>query len=70
MAIQGNLDPAVLLAPWPEIQRRAESIIDMGIEQPGFVFNLGHGVFPSVSGEQLQRLTTFVHEYSERALRG
>ncbi|MCI0181997.1 MAG: uroporphyrinogen decarboxylase [Acidibacillus sp.] len=70
VAIQGNLDPAVLLAPWPEIQRRAESIIDMGIEQPGFVFNLGHGVFPSVSGEQLQRLTTFVHEYSERALRG
>ncbi len=70
VAIQGNLDPAVLLAPWPEVQRRAEAIIDMGIEQPGFIFNLGHGVFPSVSVEQLQRLTAFVHNYSERALRG
>ncbi|PWI58540.1 uroporphyrinogen decarboxylase [Sulfoacidibacillus thermotolerans] len=70
VAIQGNLDPAVLFAPWAEVQRRAEAIIDMGIEQPGFIFNLGHGVFPATSVEQLQRLTSFVHTYSERALRG
>jgi uroporphyrinogen decarboxylase len=68
IAIQGNLDPAVLLAPWPEIERRAKEIIDHGIEHPGFVFNLGHGVTPDVSVETLQRLTQFVHEYSESVL--
>lgn len=64
-AIQGNLDPAVLLAPWPEIERRARDIIDQGSQHPGFVFNLGHGVFPEVSVETLQRLTEFIHEYGK-----
>ncbi|MCL6516943.1 uroporphyrinogen decarboxylase [Alicyclobacillus sp.] len=67
VAIQGNLDPALLLAPWPEIQRRARQIIDEGLEAPGFIFNLGHGVVhhqPPVEVDTLRRLTDFVHEYS------
>ncbi|SLK42799.1 Putative uroporphyrinogen decarboxylase heme (uroporphyrinogen III decarboxylase) (URO-D) (UPD) [Mycobacteroides abscessus subsp. abscessus] len=63
-AVQGNLDPAVLLAPWNVIEERAKQIIEQGIEQPGFIFNLGHGVFPDVDPAVLKRLTGFIHEYS------
>ncbi|HET7658463.1 MAG TPA: uroporphyrinogen decarboxylase [Bacillales bacterium] len=67
-ALQGNLDPSLLLAPWEMIERKTKEILDQGIEQPGFIFNLGHGVFPQVKAETLKRLTHFVHEYSERCL--
>ncbi len=63
-AIQGNLDPVMLYAPWPEIEKRARSIIDDGLLLPGFVFNLGHGVKPTVDIEVLKKLTQFVHDYS------
>lgn len=66
VVLQGNLDPAVLLAPWEEIKVRAMRVIDQGKELKGHVFNLGHGVFPEVSEDVLQRLTEFVHSYSER----
>lgn len=62
--VQGNLDPAVLLAPWEVIEKKAKDILDQGLEQPGHIFNLGHGVFPDVNPETLKRLTAFVHEYS------
>ncbi|MEK3887517.1 uroporphyrinogen decarboxylase [Bacillus sp. FSL K6-3431] len=63
-AIQGNLDPAVLISDWATVEARAKEIIDQGIEKPGFIFNLGHGVFPEVNPEMLKKLTAFVHEYS------
>ncbi|MGM9924031.1 MAG: uroporphyrinogen decarboxylase [Bacillus sp. (in: firmicutes)] len=63
-AVQGNLDPAVLLAPWEVIEERAKAIIDQGMKQPGYIFNLGHGVFPEVNPDVLKRLTEFVHMYS------
>ncbi|MCA1056459.1 uroporphyrinogen decarboxylase [Rossellomorea aquimaris] len=62
--VQGNLDPAILLAPWEVIEERAKAILDQGMELPGYIFNLGHGVFPSVNPDTLKRLTDFVHEYS------
>ncbi|RFU62125.1 uroporphyrinogen decarboxylase [Peribacillus glennii] len=62
--VQGNLDPAILLSSWDVIQERAAKILDMGMEQPGYIFNLGHGVFPQVNPETLKRLTSFIHEYS------
>ncbi|MGP7817849.1 uroporphyrinogen decarboxylase [Niallia sp. 01092] len=68
-AVQGNLDPAVLLAPWEVIEERAKDIIDQGIQQKGFIFNLGHGVFPDVNPAVLKRLTAFVHEYSAEAIK-
>ncbi|WP_175988251.1 uroporphyrinogen decarboxylase [Bacillus sp. Marseille-Q1617] len=64
--VQGNLDPAILLAPWEVIEERAKAILDQGMELPGYIFNLGHGVFPSVNPDTLKRLTAFVHEYSAR----
>jgi len=66
--VQGNLDPAVLLAPWNVIEERTKQIIQQGIEQPGFIFNLGHGVFPDVDPAVLKRLTAFIHDYSGELL--
>jgi uroporphyrinogen decarboxylase len=63
-SVQGNLDPAILLSSWDVIEERAKKILDMGMEQPGFIFNLGHGVFPEVDPDTLKRLTAFIHEYS------
>jgi uroporphyrinogen decarboxylase len=68
VTIQGNLDPAALLGPWPEIERRAKHIIDQGIQHPGFIFNLGHGVYPETNGEVLRQLTEFIHDYSRQIL--
>jgi uroporphyrinogen decarboxylase len=62
--VQGNLDPAILLSPWEVIEERAKAILDQGMAQPGYIFNLGHGVFPSVNPETLKKLTSFIHEYS------
>lgn len=68
-AVQGNLDPTVLTAPLPVIKQYAKAIIDQGIEQPGYIFNLGHGLFPEASLEKIQALTAYVHEYSKEALK-
>jgi len=68
-AVQGNLDPAVLIANWETVEERAKVIIDEGIQSPGFIFNLGHGVFPEVNPEMLKRLTSFIHEYSSETMR-
>lgn len=62
--VQGNLDPAILLAPWDVIEERVKAILDQGIAQDGYIFNLGHGVFPSVNPDTLKRLTAFIHDYS------
>lgn len=67
-AIQGNLDPYVLTGPMKVIEQQAKAIIDQGIEKPGFIFNLGHGLFPEASLDKLKDLTDFVHEYSRSAL--
>jgi uroporphyrinogen decarboxylase len=64
--VQGNLDPGLLLASWSEIENKTKQILDQGMETPNFVFNLGHGVYPEVQVETLQRLTAFVHKYSSK----
>ncbi|UII56898.1 uroporphyrinogen decarboxylase [Cytobacillus spongiae] len=66
--VQGNLDPSILLAPWDVIEERAKAILDQGMEHPGYIFNLGHGVFPQVNPDTLKKLTTFIHEYSASKL--
>jgi uroporphyrinogen decarboxylase len=68
-AVQGNLDPYVLTAPMSVIKEQAKMIIDEGVKQPGYVFNLGHGLFPEASLEKLKELTEFVHNYSHEALK-
>jgi uroporphyrinogen decarboxylase len=65
-ALQGNLDPAVLLAPWEVIEQRARDVISRGRKAPGHVFNLGHGVLPETDPGVLARLTDLVHAESIR----
>ncbi|RRJ64769.1 uroporphyrinogen decarboxylase [Paenibacillus oralis] len=67
-AVQGNLDPYVLTAPMNVIKQQAKEIIDDGVKAPGFVFNLGHGLFPEASLDKLRELTEFVHAYSAEAI--
>ncbi|MBN8192543.1 uroporphyrinogen decarboxylase [Bacillus sp. NTK074B] len=64
--VMGNLDPAILLAPWNVIEEKAKEILDQGMDFPSHIFNLGHGVFPQVNPDTLKRLAAFVHEYSAR----
>ena len=63
-ALQGNLDPALLLAPWEVIQERARDVIARGRTAEGHVFNLGHGVLPETDPGVLARLTDLVHDES------
>jgi uroporphyrinogen decarboxylase len=67
-AVQGNLDPYVLTAPMNVIRKHAKRIIDEGVERNGFIFNLGHGLFPEASIDKVKELTEYVHEYSRSAL--
>ncbi|SDJ88370.1 uroporphyrinogen decarboxylase [Sediminibacillus albus] len=65
-ALQGNLDPALLVSDWKVTEARAKAILDEGSSQPGFVFNLGHGVTPEIEPATLKRLTDFIHQYSQK----
>jgi uroporphyrinogen decarboxylase len=60
-ALQGNLDPAVLLAPWPVIEERARDVLAKGRMAESHIFNLGHGVLPDTDPDMLARLTDLVH---------
>jgi uroporphyrinogen decarboxylase len=64
VAVQGNLDPATLLAPREVLQQRAQDVLDQAGGRPGHIFNLGHGVFPSASVDQVRALIDYVHESS------
>ena len=61
-AIQGNLDPAVLLGPSELVRRRAREVLRRAGGRPGHVFNLGHGVLPDTPLENLQVLIETVQE--------
>jgi uroporphyrinogen decarboxylase len=60
-AVQGNLDPAVLLGPWELVERAALDVLAQGSGR-SHVFNLGHGVLPQTDPEVLTRLTALVQE--------
>jgi uroporphyrinogen decarboxylase len=61
-AVQGNLDPAALFAPWPVVAAEARRVLAEGRRAaPGHVFNLGHGVLPDTDPDVLTRLVEFVH---------
>ncbi|MDQ1625180.1 MAG: uroporphyrinogen decarboxylase [Actinomycetota bacterium] len=63
-ALQGNLDPAILFAPWDAVAGRAREVLVAGRAAPGHVFNLGHGVLPDTDPDVLARLVDLVHEES------
>ncbi len=60
-AVQGNLDPALLGAPWPVLAARVRDVIVSGAAAPGHVFNLGHGVPPTADPDVLGRIVDLVH---------
>src|SRR3984957_4532038 len=66
-ALQGNLDPAGLLAPWDVVEERARDILGRGRTAEGHVFNLGHGVLPETDPGILARLADLVHAESIQA---
>ena len=66
VAVQGNLDPAVLLAPVPEIRRAARAILEGAARRPGHIFNLGHGVHQETPVDHVRALVDMVHEMSAR----
>jgi uroporphyrinogen decarboxylase len=66
VAVQGNLDPAVLFAPWPAVDAQVRRILAEGRASPGHVFNLGHGVLPETDPDMLTKLVALVHEVSAR----
>ncbi len=63
-ALQGNLDPALLFAPWETVEARARDVLARGRTAEGHIFNLGHGVLPSTNPDVLARLADLVHEAS------
>lgn len=66
-ALQGNLDPAILFAPWSAIERRVREIVDAGRGARGHIFNLGHGVLPETDPDVLTRVVALVHSMGSEA---
>src|SRR4029079_3726511 len=66
-AVQGNLDPGVLLADRAEIRRRAAEVLTQAAGRPGHIFNLGHGIFPQTPVDNAIALIDAVHELSRRS---
>jgi uroporphyrinogen decarboxylase len=63
-ALQGNLDPAVLLAPWEAVAERTRDVLARGRTAESHIFNLGHGVLPETNPDTLARLADYIHSES------
>ena len=63
-AVQGNLDPTLLLGPFDAAADQTRWILDQAAGRPGHIFNLGHGVLPATDPDDLRRLVDLVHETS------
>ena len=61
-AVQGNLDPAVCLAPWDVVADRTRDVLRRNAGRPGHIFNLGHGVTPDLDPDVLKRVVDLVHD--------
>ena len=61
-AVQGNLDPTLLLGDWERVERGAHAVLDAVDGRPGHIFNLGHGVLPATDPADLGRIVELVHE--------
>lgn len=62
-AIQGNLDPAVLFAPLPELKARVHELLRRTGARPGHIFNLGHGILPETPVDHVRAVVDFVREF-------
>ncbi len=62
-ALQGNLDPAILGAPWTVVANEVDAVLTSNAGHPGHIFNLGHGVTPQVDPTVLEKVVERVHAY-------
>ncbi len=62
-AVQGNLDPAVLFAPLPELRMRVHELLKRTGSRPGHIFNLGHGILPETPVENVKACVEIVREF-------
>ena len=60
--MQGNINPALLAAPWPVLEAHVLDVIERGRSAPAHVVNLGHGVPPDTDPEVLTRVVRLVHD--------
>ncbi|MEU1089604.1 uroporphyrinogen decarboxylase [Streptomyces sp. NPDC005576] len=65
-ALQGNLDPAVLFAPTATVEEKTREVLEAAAGLEGHIFNLGHGVMPSMDPDSLTRLVEYVHTQTAR----
>ena len=68
VALQGNLDPHLLSAPRPLLERRVKEVLEKAGDGPGHIFNLGHGIMPHNPPENVTFVTQLVHELTRRAI--
>jgi uroporphyrinogen decarboxylase len=66
VAVQGNLDPAHLLAPRALLEGRVDDVLARAGNRPGHVFNLGHGILPTTPVENVKAVVERVHERTAR----
>ncbi len=66
-ALQGNLDPTLVFAPWDVVEAKAVEVVEQGRSAAGHIFNLGHGVLPGTDPDVLGRLVDLIHSYEPRS---
>jgi len=62
-AVQGNLDPAVLFAPLPELKARVHELLKRTGTRPGHIFNLGHGILPETPVDSVKAVVEMVRNF-------
>ncbi len=66
-AIQGNLDPIALFAPWRELRFQVDEVLASAAGRPGHIFNLGHGILPTTPMDNVRRVIDYIHEQTAHA---
>ncbi len=62
-AIQGNLDPAALLAPLPELRTKVTDLLRRTGTRPGHIVNVGHGILPETPVDHVKAVVQIVREF-------
>jgi uroporphyrinogen decarboxylase len=62
-AIQGNLDPAALFAPLPELKAKVTELLKRTGTRPGHIFNVGHGILPETPVDNVRAVVQMVRDF-------